>query len=790
MARKKKTEETDDNVLQIQPVLPLRDIVVFPHMIVPLFVGRDSSVGALEEAMSDKKKTILLLTQKNSTEDNPRPEDLYNVGTLGHILQMLRLPDGTVKVLVEGLMRMKVTQVKEDGNILVAHASEMKDHYLNRFEVAEALSRTLADEFSAYLQHNDKIPFDVSSSVYKIEDPGTRVDTVASYFNLKISDKQTILASSSVESRTHLMLEHIESEMSMMKLEKRIRSRVKQQMEKTQRDYYLNEQLKAIHKELGSTEDGHDEFSLIEKRVAATKMSKEAQEKVQAELRKLRLMPSSSAEATVVRNYIDWMLDVPWNKPKKIRVDLKEAEDILNRDHYGLDKVKERILDYLAVQGRVKKVNGQILCLVGPPGVGKTSLGRSIAEATGRAFVRISLGGMRDESEIRGHRRTYIGSMPGRVIQGMKKAKSSNPLFVLDEIDKLGQDWRGDPAAALLEVLDPEQNKAFNDHYLEVDYDLSDVMFVTTANSLNLPRPLLDRLEIIRIPGYTELEKMAIARNHLLPRQMELHKLTQSDVIVEDSAVMSLIRFYTREAGVRSLEREIANLCRKVVRKLSKDSQTICVTQDNLKEYAGIIRYLDDSLELDKIVGVSTGLSWSEVGGHVMSVEAAVLPGKGKTLITGKLGDVMQESAQAALSYVRMHASELGISPDIFENRDVHIHVPEGSTPKEGPSAGLALCTALVSAFSGVPVCRNVAMTGEITLRGRVLPIGGLKEKMLAAHRHHIRTVIIPADNEKDLEEIPHDVRKSFTVILANTIDDVLKTALSKNGKCGHETNI
>lgn len=785
MARKKKTDEAIETTLQIQPVLPLRDIVVFPHMIVPLFVGRDPSVGALEEAMNDKNKTILLLTQKNSTEDNPRPDDLYNVGTLGHILQMLRLPDGTVKVLVEGLMRMKVSKVTEKDSILTAYASEMKDEYDSRLEVSEALSRTLADEFSAYLQHNDKIPFDVSSSVYKIEDPGTRVDTVASYFNLKIQDKQTILSSPAVEARIHLMLEHIESEMSMMKLEKRIRSRVKQQMEKTQRDYYLNEQLKAIHKELGSSEDGHDEFSLIEKRVAAVKLPKEAQEKVQAELRKLRLMPSSSAEATVVRNYIDWMLDVPWNKPKKIRVDLKEAEDLLNRDHCGLDKVKERILDYLAVQGRVKKISGQILCLVGPPGVGKTSLGRSIAEATGRAFVRVSLGGMRDESEIRGHRRTYIGSMPGRIIQGMKKAKSSNPLFVLDEIDKLGQDWRGDPASALLEVLDPEQNKAFNDHYLEVDYDLSDVMFVTTANSLNLPRPLLDRLEIIRIPGYTESEKVSIARQHLLPKQMKLHKLTENDLIVDDSAIVALIRFYTQEAGVRNLERELANVCRKVIRQIAREPGLIHIDQSNLKKYAGIIRYMDDALELDKLVGVSTGLSWSEVGGHVMSVEAAVLPGKGKMLITGKLGDVMQESAQAALSYVRMNASELGIDPDVFENRDVHIHVPEGATPKEGPSAGIALCTALVSAFSGVPVCRNVAMTGEITLRGRVLPIGGLKEKMLAAHRHHIRNIIIPVDNEKDLEEIPKDVRDSFRVVLATTVDDVLKVALA-----GHDSAV
>lgn len=779
MSRKKK-EEIDETLLQVHPVLPLRDIVVFPHMIVPLFVGRDSSVAALEDAMSAPNKTILLLTQKNSTDDNPSPDDLYDVGTLGHILQLLRLPDGTVKVLVEGLMRMQVLRIKEEGNILVSHSMELKNQYDQRFEVSQALSRTLADEFSAYLQHNDKIPFDVSSSIYKIEDPGTRADTVASYFNLKVSEKQAILNSASVEERINTMLAHIEGEMSMMKLEKRIRSRVKQQMEKTQRDYYLNEQLKAIHKELGSSEDGHDEFSLIEKRVNAVKLPKEALEKVQAELRKLRLMPSSSAEATVVRNYIDWMLDVPWNKPKKVRVNLKEAEDILDRDHYGLDKVKERILDYLAVQARVKKVSGQILCLVGPPGVGKTSLGRSIAEATGRAFVRVSLGGMRDESEIRGHRRTYIGSMPGRIIQGMKKAKSSNPLFVLDEIDKLGQDWRGDPASALLEVLDPEQNNAFNDHYLEVDYDLSDVMFVTTANSLNLPRPLLDRLEIIRVPGYTDLEKMSIARQHLLPKEMKLHKLTSKDLEMSDAAIMSLIHSYTREAGVRNLEREIANVCRKVVRQLSGHNETIRITPENLKKYAGIPRFIDDHIESESLIGVSAGLAWSEVGGSVMLIEVAVVPGKGKTLITGKLGDVMQESAQAALSYVRMHAAEFGIVNDVFDNRDVHIHVPEGATPKDGPSAGIALCTALVSAFTSTPVCRSVAMTGEITLRGRVLPIGGLKEKMLAAHRHNIKTIIIPVDNEKDLEEIPQDVRDGFQIVLASTVDEVLKTALTK----------
>jgi len=759
------------------PVLPLRDIVVFPHMIVPLFVGREKSVRALEDVMKDDKQ-ILLVTQKNAAQDDPTPADIYSVGTVGTVLQLLKLPDGTVKVLVEGGQRARIVKFSENATFFEAHAETLVERTGEAKEI-EALARTVVSQFEQYIKLNKKIPPEVLVSINQIEDPSKLADTVASHLQLKIAEKQELLETDGVGERLERVYAYMEGEIGVLQVEKRIRSRVKRQMEKTQREYYLNEQLKAIQKELGEGEDGRDELSEIEERIKKTRLSKEAREKAQAELKKLRSMSPMSAEATVVRNYLDWMLSIPWKKPTKIKRDIKLAEKVLNADHYGLEKVKERILEYLAVQQRMKKVKGPILCLVGPPGVGKTSLGKSVAKATGRNFVRMSLGGVRDEAEIRGHRRTYIGSMPGKVIQGMKKAKSSNPLFLLDEVDKLGADWRGDPSSALLEVLDPEQNSTFQDHYLEVDYDLSDIMFVTTANTLRMPQPLLDRMEVIRIPGYTEDEKVEIAQRHLLPKQVKEHGLKKGEWSISEDALRDIIRYYTREAGVRNLEREIANLARKSIKEiLMKNLKKIVISRRNLEKFAGVRRYRFGEAELEDMVGVVTGLAWTEVGGEILSIEAVTVPGKGKVTATGKLGDVMKESVQAAESYVKSRAIEYGIKPTLFEKKDIHVHVPEGATPKDGPSAGVAMVTSIVSVLSGIPVKRELAMTGEITLRGRVFPIGGLKEKLLAALRAGIKTVLIPSENEKDLAEIPDNVKKGLNIIPVKSVDDVLKLAL------------
>jgi len=763
----------------LYPVLPLRDIVVFPHMIVPLFVGREKSVRALEDVMKDDKQ-ILLVTQKNASQDDPTPEDIYTVGTVGTVLQLLKLPDQTVKVLVEGGNRARILKYADNPSFFQAWAEPVGEKPGENSEV-EALTRAVIGQFEQYIKLNRKIPPEVLVSINQIEDPAKLADTVASHLALKISEKQELLETETVNQRLERIFGFMESEIGVLQVEKRIRSRVKRQMEKTQREYYLNEQLKAIQKELGEIDEGKDESSELEERIKKTKLSKEAREKAMAELKKLKTMSPMSAEATVVRNYLDWLLTIPWKKRTKIKRDIKLAEKVLHADHFGLEKVKERILEYLAVQQRMTKVKGPILCLVGPPGVGKTSLGKSVARATGRNFVRMSLGGVRDEAEVRGHRRTYIGSMPGKVIQGMKKAKSSNPLFLLDEIDKLGQDWRGDPTSALLEVLDPEQNSTFNDHYLEVDYDLSDVMFITTANTLRMPQPLLDRMEIIRIPGYTEDEKVEIARRHLLPKQMEAHGLKKEEWSISDDGLRDLIRYYSREAGVRNLEREVANLTRKAIKELvTKDIKKVAVTSKNLDKYAGVRKFRWGETETEDLVGVTNGLAWTEVGGEILSIEAVVLPGKGKMQITGKLGDVMQESVQAAKSLVRSRATSLGIKPTLFERRDIHIHVPEGATPKDGPSAGVGMITSIVSALTGIPVRRDVAMTGEITLRGRVLPIGGLKEKLLAALHSGLKTVLIPKENEKDLAEIPDNVKKGLTLVPVNTVDEVIERALTR----------
>ncbi|MGE0120660.1 MAG: endopeptidase La [Dongiaceae bacterium] len=760
------------------PVLPLRDIVVFPHMIVPLFVGREKSVRALEDVMKDDKQ-ILLITQKNAAQDDPTPADIYSVGTVGTVLQLLKLPDGTVKVLVEGGQRARIVKFSDNPTFFEAHAEMIAERTGETKEI-EALARTVVSQFEQYIKLNKKIPPEVLVSINQIEDPSKLADTVASHLQLKIAEKQELLEADGVGERLERVYAYMEGEIGVLQVEKRIRSRVKRQMEKTQREYYLNEQLKAIQKELGEGEDGRDELSEIEERIKKTRLSKEAREKAQAEIKKLRSMSPMSAEATVVRNYLDWMLSIPWKKPTKIKRDIKLAEKVLNADHYGLEKVKERILEYLAVQQRMKKVKGPILCLVGPPGVGKTSLGKSVARATGRNFVRMSLGGVRDEAEIRGHRRTYIGSMPGKIIQGMKKAKSSNPLFLLDEVDKLGADWRGDPSSALLEVLDPEQNSTFQDHYLEVDYDLSDIMFVTTANTLRMPQPLLDRMEVIRIPGYTEDEKVEIAQRHLLPKQVKEHGLKKGEWSISEDALRDIIRYYTREAGVRNLEREIANLARKSIKEiLMKNLKKIVISRRNLEKFAGVRRYRFGEAELEDMVGVTTGLAWTEVGGEILSIEAVTVPGKGKVTATGKLGDVMKESVQAAESYVKSRAIEYGIKPTVFEKKDIHVHVPEGATPKDGPSAGVAMVTSIVSVLTGVPIKRELAMTGEITLRGRVLPIGGLKEKLLAALRAGIKTVLIPSENEKDLAEIPDNVKKGLTIIAVKNVDDVLRLALT-----------
>jgi ATP-dependent Lon protease len=762
---------------ELLPVLPLRDIVVFPHMIVPLFVGREKSVRALEAVMRDDKQ-ILLVAQKNAQQDDPGIDDLYKFGTVSTVLQLLKLPDGTVKVLVEGGRRAKIAAYKGTDPFFEAFAGPAEDEVPETREL-EALARTVVAQFEQYIKLNKKIAPEVLVSINQIDDPSKLADTVAAHLNLKIGEKQELLETAGVGARLERVFAHMESEIGVLQVEKRIRNRVKRQMEKTQREYYLNEQLKAIQKELGEGEDGKDETAELEAKIKATKFSKEAREKAMAELKKLKSMSPMSAEATVVRNYLDWMLTIPWKKKSKIRNDVVAAEKVLDADHYGLEKIKERIIEYLAVQSRSPKIRGPILCLVGPPGVGKTSLGKSIAKATGRNFVRMSLGGVRDEAEVRGHRRTYIGSMPGKVIQGMKKAKTSNPLFLLDEIDKLGADWRGDPSSALLEVLDPEQNSTFNDHYLEVDYDLSDVMFVTTANSLRMPQPLLDRMEIIRIPGYTEDEKVEIAKRHLIPKVCEANGIKAGEFAISEDAIRDMVRYHTREAGVRNLERELAGIARKAVKEIvSKKAKKVAVNVKNLDKFAGVRKFRYGEAEAEDMVGVVTGLAWTEVGGEILTIESVVVPGKGATKTTGKLGDVMQESVSAAMSYVRSRAPQFGLKPTLFEKRDIHVHVPEGATPKDGPSAGIAMATSIVSVLTGIPVRKDVAMTGEITLRGRVLPIGGLKEKLLAALRAGITTVFIPKENEKDLAEIPDSVKKTLSILPVSHVDEVIGKAL------------
>jgi ATP-dependent Lon protease len=760
------------------PLLPLRDIVVFPHMIVPLFVGREKSVRALEEVMRADKQ-ILLATQKSAADDDPDPDGIYDTGVVASVLQLLKLPDGTVKVLVEGGRRTKITKFLDNEAYFEAEAELVDEHVADPAEV-EALMRAAAEKFEDYVKLNKKVPPEAMSAVGEIAEPAKMADTIAAHLAVKIVEKQGLLSNPSVSERLEKVFGLMEGEISVLQVEKKIRNRVKRQMEKTQREYYLNEQMKAIQRELGEGEDGKEELAELEEKIEKTKLSKEARAKADAELKKLRQMSPMSAESTVVRNYLDWLLNIPWNKRKRVKADLGKAEAVLDRDHYGLEKVKERIIEHLAVQARTRKIKGPILCLVGPPGVGKTSLGRSIAEATGREFVRMSLGGVRDEAEIRGHRRTYIGSMPGRVIQSMKKAKSSNPLFLLDEIDKLGADYRGDPSAALLEVLDPEQNASFGDHYLEVDYDLSDVMFITTANTLNMPQPLLDRMEIIRIAGYTEDEKVEIAKRHLIPKQVKAHALKTGEWTLKDDALRDVIRYYTRESGVRNLERELARLARKTVRKLvAGDVTQVIVSSDNLAEFAGVRKFRYGETETEDRVGLVTGLAWTEVGGDLLTIEAVKMPGRGKMTVTGNLRDVMKESISAANSYVQSRAPALGVKPTVFRNTDIHVHVPEGATPKDGPSAGGAMITAIVSALSGIPVRKDVAMTGEITLRGRVLPIGGLKEKLLAAHRGGVKTVLIPQENVKDLEDVPENIKAGLEIISVETVDEVLKHALA-----------
>ena len=771
------SDSTDQTSTQSLPVLPLRDIVVFPHMIVPLFVGREKSVRALEEVMA-KDKQILLVAQKEAGDDDPTPEDVYDVGTVASVLQLLKLPDGTVKVLVEGFNRAVIDEFVRSDDYFEANitmlAAESGDE-----EEAEALGRSVVQQFENYVKLNKKIPAEVLVSIGQIDDQEKLADTVASHLALKIEDKQKLLSTVSLVERLEQIFSFMEGEIGVLQVEKKIRGRVKRQMEKTQREYYLNEQMKAIQKELGESDDGREETQELENKIQNTKLSKEAKEKSLAELKKLRSMSPMSAEATVIRNFLDWMLSVPWSKKSRVIKDINKAQKVLDTDHYGLEKVKERIIEYLAVQQRAKKLKGPILCLVGPPGVGKTSLGKSIAKSTGREFVRFSLGGVRDEAEIRGHRRTYIGSMPGKVMQSMKKAGTTNPLFLFDEIDKMGQDFRGDPASALLEVLDPEQNSKFNDHYLEIDYDLSNVMFVTTANSLNMPRPLLDRMEIIHLSGYTEDEKLEIAKRHLIPKQIKDHGLREGEWTISDGAIKDVIRYYTREAGVRSLEREIARLARKGLKEIVEGSkEKISLTSRNLGQYAGVRKYRFGQAEEEDQVGSTTGLAWTEVGGELLVIESVTVPGKGLVKQTGKLGDVMKESIQAAWSYVHSRCVEFGIHPKFFEKRDLHIHVPEGATPKDGPSAGIAMVTSMVSVLTGIAVRKDIAMTGEVTLRGRVLPIGGLKEKLLAARRGGIEKVLIPADNEKDLADIPDNVTKGLEIVPVSTVDEVLAHAL------------
>ncbi|HRO10663.1 endopeptidase La [Amaricoccus sp.] len=759
------------------PVLPLRDIVVFPHMIVPLFVGREKSVRALEAVMKDDKQ-ILLASQKDASEDEPKAEGIYRTGVLANVLQLLKLPDGTVKVLVEGKVRVEISAFLDNPVFFEAEAGEIPETEKDPSAI-KALSRAVAEEFERYAKLNRNIPEEAVSAISDSMPAGKLADTVAGHLGVKLEEKQKLLEQGDIGERLEAIYGLMQGEMSVLKVEKKIKSRVKTQMERTQREYYLNEQMKAIQRELGGEGEGQDDASEFEERIARTKLSKEAKDKAVGELKKLRSMSPMSAEATVVRNYLDWMLSIPWGKKSKIRKDLGHAQKVLDDDHYGLEKVKDRIIEFLAVQSRSDKLKGPILCLVGPPGVGKTSLGKSVAKATGREFIRISLGGVRDEAEIRGHRRTYIGSMPGKIIQSMKKAKTTNPLILLDEIDKMGQDFRGDPASAMLEVLDPEQNATFSDHYLEVEYDLSNVMFITTANSYNMPRPLLDRMEIISIPGYTEDEKVEIARQHLIEKQEKGHGLKPDEFELTDAGLRDIVRYYTREAGVRNLEREIAKLCRKAVTEIVRGKAAkVVVTPENLEEYLGVRRFKFGLAETEDQVGVVTGLAWTEVGGDLLSIEALKLPGKGRMKTTGTLGDVMKESIDAASSWVRSRATTLGLKPPMFETVDIHVHVPEGATPKDGPSAGIAMVTSIVSVLTGIPVRRDVAMTGEVTLRGNVLPIGGLKEKLLAALRGGITTVMIPADNVKDLREIPDNVKNGLELIPVANVMDVLKTAL------------
>jgi ATP-dependent Lon protease len=766
------------------PVLPLRDVVVYPHMVIPLFVGREKSILALEAAMKGDKR-IMLVAQRQAEVDDPKQDDLYKIGTLATILQLLKLPDGTVKVLVEGVERGTVGTL-ESGAYYTAEVSPAPEINVYDDKELEVLSRSVVSQFEQYVKLNKKVPPEVLTALAGIEDAGRLADTVAAHMALKLGDKQKVLEILDVRARLEHILVAIEGEMDVLQIEKRIRGRVKAQMEKSQREYYLNEQMKAIQKELGEMEDGVNEVQELEQKINAAGMPKEAKEKATAELNKLKMMSPMSAEATVVRNYIDWLVKVPWKKRTKVLKDLAKAEEVLNDDHYGLEKVKERILEYLAVQQRVDKIKGPILCLVGPPGVGKTSLGQSIARATNRKFVRMSLGGVRDEAEIRGHRRTYIGSMPGKVVQNLSKTTVTNPLFLLDEIDKMSMDFRGDPSSALLEVLDPEQNNAFNDHYLEVDLDLSQVMFVCTANSLNIPAPLLDRMEVIRLPGYTEDEKLNIAKKYLLPKQMTSNGLKDGELKVGEEVLLEVIRQYTREAGVRSLEREIAKICRKAVREIltaKGKTKTVTVTPKTLEKYLGVPRFRHGKAEEENRIGQVTGLAWTEVGGELLTIEAATVPGKGKLQHTGQLGEVMQESIQAAMTVVRSRAQNLGLEPDFYQKLDIHLHVPEGATPKDGPSAGIGMCTALVSALTKIPVKSEVAMTGEITLRGEVLPIGGLKEKLLAAHRGGITTVLIPVDNQKDLVEIPDNIKGNLTIKPVKWIDEVLAIALAEQPK-------
>ncbi len=773
------------NQVRMYPVLPLRDMVVFPKMIVPLFVGREKSIKALEDAQQNAS-LIILATQKKAAKEDPKDEDIYHVGTMGNILQMLKLPDGTVKVLVEGLDRVKIEHFSMRGKFITAEVKPVAEKKENEREL-EALARTVISEFEEYVKTSKRVSPDVVSAVHQIEDMSKLIDTIASHLTLKVEDKQALLEAVGLKDRFEKLLLMIHAELEMIEIENKIKTRVKKQMEKSQKEYYLNEQMKAIQKELNDGQDD-DELGSYKKKIEKTKLSKEAKERALSELKKLKMMGPMSSEATVVRNYLDWILDIPWKEKSKVNKDLKKAMEILEADHYGLEKVKERIVEYLAVQSRAEddKIKGPILCLVGPPGVGKTSLGQSIARATGRKFVRASLGGMRDEAEIRGHRRTYIGSMPGKIIQSMKKAGTSNPLFLLDEIDKLGADWRGDPSSALLEVLDPEQNATFNDHYLDLDYDLSDVMFVTTANSLDMPRPLLDRMEVIRLSGYTEDEKLEIAKRHLIPKIFGENAVECSELVITDEAVRDIIRYYTREAGVRNLERELSTIARKSVKEflLSKEKCiTIEVNSQNLEKYLGVRRFSFGEAESQDHIGVTTGLAWTEVGGDILFIEAVDMPGKGRVQQTGKLGDVMKESIDTAYSVVRAHSKELGIDPKVFEKTDIHIHVPEGATPKDGPSAGIAMFTTLVSVFTKTPVKKDVAMTGEITLQGRVLPIGGLKEKLLSALRGGIKTVIIPKENVKDLAEIPDNVKEGLKLVPVSNVKEVLEIALKNKPK-------